>query len=117
MYKVILIVFIIHLSSIGSLIGQSKLNIIDSKGQKTGLWAVRINNVTKKIENYSSGIPDGFFIEFSDSGEIVNYRLYDYGVLVDASVLYTDTVFGDRIDKSLEKFTGVTRCHPSKDSC
>lgn len=113
LFKAVIIFIIIHTSGTVSL-AQSKLNQVDRMGRKTGLWICIENKRITRIEDYSSGVPDGFFIKFTDSGEIVSYQYFDYGVTLNADSIFTDTIApGGKMNHVLKSFTGVSVYQPS----
>lgn len=107
LFKAVIIIIIIHSSGTISL-AQSKLNQVDRMGRKTGLWLYMKDDEITRLEDYSSGVPDGLFIDFTDSGEVISYHFYDFGKLLNADSIFTDTVPPkDRINSELNNFTGV----------
>jgi hypothetical protein len=66
---------------ISPVFSENRLNQYDKSGEKDGVWiALSENNHIIKIEDYSSGVPDGLFSTFSETGGSLSDTMYEFGI-------------------------------------
>lgn len=66
-----------------NLISRRAVNRVDVSGQRTGVWVdVYTNGKVKSEVNYINGLPNGTYKEFSQTGNVLQVKTFDNGLVV-----------------------------------